>query len=131
MIGVLVIDDNEIFRRAVAEMLRGFDFLDVYEASSGEEALEKFKTYLPDLMFLDLALGRENGFHLIPKIRALEYQVDIALLTSFDLREYREAALDYNVDHYLVKGISTADDIQEVVNMTLAKCGGNQSNLLV
>ncbi len=113
---VLVVEDNDIFRKLVVENLRDFPSLEVYEAATAEEALQEFQTCSPDLVFMDLDLGGENGFSVIRKIRGLRPQVALALLTSFDLPEYKQAALQYQVDYFLTKGISTQDDILGVVN---------------
>ncbi|HSR13278.1 MAG TPA: response regulator transcription factor [Thermodesulfobacteriota bacterium] len=123
MIGVMVVDDNHIFRQLVVDLLREFPSVDIYEAASGREALEKFDRYMPDAIFIDLELGDENGFNVIRKIRAMNPNVIITILTSFDLPEYKEAATRYRVNHFLTKGISTHGDISAVMNSILAKWG--------
>ncbi len=119
--GVLVIEDNDIFRQLVVEMLHDYPHLEVYEASSGEEALEKFEAYRPDVVFVDLELGDANGFSIIEKIRSQADQVIIAVLTSFDLPEYKGLAQKYHVNHFLTKGISTQEDIRTVLSTVSAQ----------
>ncbi|HSR11810.1 MAG TPA: response regulator [Thermodesulfobacteriota bacterium] len=128
MFRVLVVEDNAIFRQLVVEMLQDFPSLNIQEASSGEEALKKFKAQRPDLMFVDLELGGENGFILIERVRELDSKVIIVVLTSFDLPEYKELALRLKVDSFLTKGISTQEDIYGVVR-SLADPGRNKKRV--
>ncbi len=116
---VLVVDDNDIFRQLIVEMLKEYPSLDVDEASSGEEAVEKVKASKPDLIFVDLELGDEHGFTTIQKIRVLDPKVKIAVLTSFDMPDYREIARSQNVDYFLIKGVSTHADIHSIVSKIL------------
>ena len=121
---VLVVEDNEVFRTLVAENLRDIPSIQVFEAATASTALEEFQTRSPDLVFMDLDLGGENGFSVIRKIRAAGSGVPIAILTSFDLPEYKQAALRYQVDYFLTKGISTQEDLLSVVHSFLQKRTG-------
>ncbi len=132
MIGVLIVEDNELFRRLIAENLKlEFSRLDIYEAATGEEALQQVETYQPELIFMDLLLGEESGFDIIRRIKSIQPGVTIAVLTSFDLPEYKEMARNCGVDHFLIKGTSTREDILAVVNLILTKSGGGGAQLPV
>ena len=119
MSGVLVVEDNAIFRQLVMEMLQDFPFLDIDEASTGDEALRKFAAQRPDLVFVDLELGGEDGFSLIKQIRAIDPGATIAILTSFDLPGYKEIGDELKVDYFLTKGLSTQEDIHRVITNLL------------
>ncbi|HSR11811.1 MAG TPA: response regulator transcription factor [Thermodesulfobacteriota bacterium] len=121
---VLVVEDNAIFRKLVRESLEGeFPFLEVCEASGGEEAIHQCGTCMPDLIFMDIDLGDESGFSVIREIRARYPDVPIAILTSFELPEYKDLARSYNIDHFVVKGAAAAEDIFAVVEEVLNDSG--------
>ncbi len=117
MLGVLIVDNNVIFRNLLWETLHAhFPTLDLYQASNGKEALETVENSFPDLIFMDIELDGENGFNVIRKIKSEQPDIRIAVLTSYDLPEYEEAARQHKVDYFLTKGVSTQEDILEVVD---------------
>jgi YesN/AraC family two-component response regulator len=59
---VLVVDDNEIVRRSICELLHSqFDIEVICEAVDGADALEKAREHLPDLVLLDITMPTVNG----------------------------------------------------------------------
>jgi two-component system invasion response regulator UvrY len=61
-VGVLVVDDQRIFRRAAASLIRSIDQLDlVAEARTGEEAVELARNVRPGFVLMDVRLPRMSG----------------------------------------------------------------------
>ncbi len=60
---VLIVDDSPTVREMVADQLRKSGF-EVIEAVDGEEAVEKIKAAIPDLVVTDLIMPRKNGYEL-------------------------------------------------------------------
>jgi len=94
--------------------------MDISEAADGEEALEKIKAHLPDLIFMDIKLPGESGLELTKKIKADSPQMVIIILTSYDLPEYREAASKYGANYFLSKGSTTKENILTLVKSILS-----------
>jgi DNA-binding response OmpR family regulator len=81
---VLVVDDDEILVRSVAQTLRRAS-MDVLTATGGDEAIQLAARHPIDVAVLDLMMPRMNG---IEVIRALEHKtpgVRIVLTSSFPL----------------------------------------------
>ncbi len=74
------------------------------------------KTKMPDLIFMDIELGGENGLNIVRQIKNDQPEVTVAILTSYDLPEYKEVARRHKVDYFLTKGVSTQEDILAVVD---------------
>ena len=124
MFGVLVVDDNKIFRELLRDLLLlNYPSVEVYEASNGEEAIQKVESHFPGLILMDIHLGGgENGLKIAEKIRQAGHSdVKIAILTSFDLPEYKEAAMEYGFEYFFIKGLSTLEDIRTLVGSVLAE----------
>jgi len=112
----MLVDDEEGFRRSLAELLRSrFPSMVLDEAANGSEAMEKLKNFLPQLIFMDIKLPGQNGLEITKRIKALHPDINVIILTSYDFPEYREAARECGADCFLSKGSSTADQIQDVV----------------
>jgi DNA-binding NarL/FixJ family response regulator len=57
------------------------------------------------------------------KMKSMYSDIPIIILTSYDLPEYREAAKEYQADHFLSKGTTTKEDILKMVKSILTKRG--------
>ena len=112
MLRVLIVEDNHVYRREFKESLcRHFAFIAVEEATNAEEALQKINGNPPPLIFIDLRLPGMNGLQLTQKIKKERPDTRIAILTSYDLPEYRQAALGCGADHFFVKSSLQWDEI--------------------
>ena len=89
-------DDQEIFAMALAKLGMPIDCI---VASDGHEALEKIhidKTFVPDLIFLDLNMPRMNGKQCLKEIKRVErfQQVPVIVYsTSSELKDIDEVKL--------------------------------------
>ena len=112
MIRVLHVDDSYDFREAFKQNLcERFPHVDIEEAVCGDEALQKIKRTPPDLIFMDIRMPGMNGLQLTRKIKGEYPNTRIAILTSFDLPEYREAAIQYGADRFFVKSSLEWDEV--------------------
>lgn len=119
---VLIVEDNVNFRNVLAETLTGvLPSLEIVIASTGQEALEKVGAMNPSFVLLDIRLPDTMGLGLISKIKALSPSTHIAVLTSYDIPEYRQKAAEYGIVCFMVKGQITVEDIVTVVK-NYSKC---------
>ncbi len=113
---ILIVDDNDIYRELFKNILqRTFPNSAIYEAANGREALHKVDAFLPDLIFMDIHLGEENGLELTRQIKKMHPNMHIVILTFYDIPEYRKAALQYGIDGFLVKASLSANEIERLV----------------
>jgi DNA-binding NarL/FixJ family response regulator len=112
----LIVEDNVQFRRSFREILENqFPEMVIFEAGDGKEAFETIAASQPHLVFMDIRLPGENGLELTKKIKTQDPRIVVIVLTSYDLPEYREVAKEYGANHFLVKGLTTGDEIAAVV----------------
>ena len=92
---VFLLDDHEIVRRGVAQMLEAEDdLLVVGEADSAASAMAEIRNCAPDVAVLDVRLGDGNGIEVCREIRAEHPDLPCLMLTSFaDDRALLDAAL--------------------------------------
>jgi len=120
----LIVEDNVSFRQTLLEILAArFPFMSIEEAGDGDEALKKIDLLRPDLIFMDIKLPGENGLQLTQKIKTKYPEVVVIVLTSYDFPEYREAAYRYGANHFMVKGLSTNEEILALVESILGESG--------
>ena len=118
----LIVEDSIFFRQFLKETLNAeFPNIEISEAVDGEEALQKVQNFLPHLVFMDIRLPGESGLEITRKIKSQNPDISVIILTSYDLPEYREAAKQYQADHFLSKGTTTKEDILTLVKSILTK----------
>jgi DNA-binding NarL/FixJ family response regulator len=94
MLNTMIVEDSIPFRTVVKnELLSQFPSIEVIEAGSGEEALKRLGSHPVDLAFMDIRLPGQNGLDVTKKIKADYPDTTVAILTSHDSPEYREAAI--------------------------------------
>ncbi len=101
---VMVIDDEPDIVRLVKISLEMAD-LEVIEAYSGKEALEKVKTVVPDLFLLDIMMPEMNGYEVCQTLKsaAATRQVPVVMLTAKGQKGDAEQGLKVGADDYILK----------------------------
>jgi DNA-binding NarL/FixJ family response regulator len=116
MLRVLIVEDNRIFREAFKKRLDDhFPSIVVEEVGNGDEALQKINKASPGLIFMDIRLPGANGLHLTKEIKQNFPGIGIAILTDYDLPEYREAAKQFGADRFFVKSSFKWDEVEALV----------------
>lgn len=148
---VLIIDDDEVFRRRLSRAFisRGWE---AQESESLDHALAIAREFGPDLAVVDLRLRGESGLDLVRSLRHLDATVFILMLTGYGSISTALEAVKRGANHYLTKPvdvdqiISTYDGLHEAsgsahlapvpslarvewdhIQRVLADCGGNIS----
>ncbi|MBS3907590.1 MAG: response regulator transcription factor [Syntrophaceae bacterium] len=112
----LLVEDNPSFRKLLKRILHEyFPLMVIEEAGNGREALQKVDSFCPDLILLDIRLPDESGLELTQKIKKECPNIIIIILTSYDLPEYREAAIQKGADAFMTKGSTTEEEIVALV----------------
>jgi len=113
---VMLVEDDDRFRRTVAESLKTrFPSVVLEEEADGSQVLEKVKSFLPQLVFMDIKLPGQNGLELTRQIKTLYPEIRVVMLTNHDLPEYREAARECGARAFLSKGSVMTHQVHDVV----------------
>jgi CheY-like chemotaxis protein len=101
---VLVVEDYQDAREMYAEYLR-FSGFRVEEASNGLEALEKASALLPDIILMDLALPRMDGWEATRRLKQDKRtrKIPIVALTGHALAGHAEGARQAGCDSFVTK----------------------------
>ena len=111
-IEVMIIDDDKMSVECLEEMIdweeEGFRI--VAKAFNGMQALKLFQKYRPQLVITDINMPLMDGIALARKLRVIDEEVRIILLTAYSEFEYAREAISERVDSYLIK-----TEVDEVV----------------
>jgi DNA-binding response OmpR family regulator len=99
---ILLVDDEPQFREMLAEYLVG-EHYEVLEAGSGEEALPHITTSRPDLVLLDLMMAGIGGLETLRRIKILQPETCVIMVTAVDDLEVARSALAAGAADYVTK----------------------------
>jgi len=120
MLNILIIDDNTSFRESFRDLLvQQFPDMQIQEAADPKTSLQKISEHPPDLMFVDIELAGESGLDLIRKVRTSYADPVIAIVTSYDLPEYRAAAQESGANYFFSKGGSSMEEVLALVDSVI------------
>ena len=120
MFRILIVDPNDPFRRSLKKVLvNRFPFVDIQQASDGTKGLEMVQGFGPNLIFLEIHLPSESGLDLARQIKIDHPEIIIVMLTSYNLPEYRAAALESGVAHLVPKDDWTGEDMIALLDTIL------------
>lgn len=104
---ILVVDDEPPIRRYLRAALSAQGFT-IYEAASGQEALNAVIADRPDIIILDLGLPDIDGIEVTRQLREWS-QIPIIILSVREAEQDKIAALDAGADDYLTKPFGTGE----------------------
>ena len=78
---VLIVDDSALTRRSLRQILEAAEY-EVMEAENGLDALERYFLDKPDVVLLDLVMRGMYGLEVLQKIRELDPQARIVVVSA-------------------------------------------------
>lgn len=118
MIRVFLLDDHEIVRRGLRELLESTGTMTVVgEAGTAEEAVGRIPATSPDVAVLDVRLPDGNGVEVCRDIRSRHPEINCIMLTSFSDDEALFDAIVAGASGYVLKQIKSDDLIEAVTKV--------------
>ncbi|WP_320034398.1 response regulator [Halarcobacter sp.] len=102
---ILVIEDEELLRKNYVEYLK-MNFKDVLEAKDGEEALELYNKFKPEILIIDINIPKIDGLKLLEMIREHDIVTKAIILTAHVDKEFLLRATSLKLVKYLEKPVN-------------------------
>jgi len=128
MLKVLVVDDEPGIRSGIDRILSkftvGYPFMDedigytVYEASTGEEAIQVFKENPPDIALLDNKLPGMDGIEVLEYIKKNQLDIEVMMITSFASLELAVKATNIGAYDFVPKPFTPQELRSSMENIT-------------
>jgi len=110
---ILIVDDEEEFVKALSERLTIRDY-DVTTSLSGEDAVEKVKHYLFDVVILDVAMPGMSGIETLREIKKIKPLTEVIMLTGHATVETAIEGLKLGALDFLLKPCETDDLVVKI-----------------
>jgi two-component system, chemotaxis family, chemotaxis protein CheY len=111
---VLVVDDEELTRKLVSQVLLSVGYDVVAEARNGVEALEMFKMYKPELVTMDVRMPQMDGISALKQLKTIDPSANVVMLTNENDKETVTEILKSGALNYIVKPIKRQVILQKL-----------------
>lgn len=116
MIKLMIVEDHELFRTGIQNILATMPGVEVVgEASSGEDAIAMARRVKPDLILMDVGLPGISGLETTERILKTQPGIRVIVLTAHSEPPLPARLLDIGASGYLTKG-ATAEELISAVN---------------
>jgi DNA-binding NarL/FixJ family response regulator len=115
MIGVLIVDDQELVRagfRMILEVQADIQVLG--EAGDGAQAIEAARTHDPEVILMDVRMPGTDGIEATRRLLAAGSRARVLMLTTFDADEYVYEAMKAGASGFLLKNAPPAQLVAAV-----------------
>ncbi|MBN1409346.1 MAG: response regulator transcription factor [Spirochaetales bacterium] len=110
---ILIVDDDKEFRSEFRDILE--EEYDVFEAACGEEAIEIIsKPNIIDLVILDVKMPGLQGTEVLKKLKALEKDLGIVILTGYSSKDIIIDSLRKHADDFLEKPLNIETAVKRI-----------------
>jgi len=116
---ILIVDDEKDFVKTLSERLTIRDY-DVTESYSGEDAMDKIKHYLFDVVILDVLMPGTDGIAVLKEIKAIKPLTEVIMLTGHATVETAIEGMKLGAYDYLMKPCET-DELIVKINKAYGK----------
>lgn len=129
---ILIVDDEELIRKIYFERLN-FEGFQVETANDGVEALEKMKTFTPDLVLLDILMPRKDGFATLEEIKKTPElkDINVIILTNAGREDDIKKGIFLGANDYLIKTNYSPNEIVGKISALLKSAKSKTYHLLV
>ncbi len=118
-VNVLLVDDHELFRSGIKSILQNkADYLVVEEAASGEEAIDRVRKCLPDLVLMDVHMPGMGGMEATRRLQRMHPDLPIIAVTVLNDDPFPSQLLDAGALGFVTKG-DPADELFVAIDTVL------------
>jgi DNA-binding NarL/FixJ family response regulator len=115
---VLLVEDHAIVRQGLRRLLEERGLVVAGEASDGRQAVKMARELDPDIVIMDITLPRLGGIEATRKIRKMNPDTKVIMLTIHDEESFIYKSLDAGANGYMVKDKAT-DDLLDAIDTVM------------
>lgn len=124
MAKILVVDDIAIMRHVIKKHLEKLGHTVIAEAENGNQSIEQYKIYRPDIVTMDITMpaenGIKNGIEAVKLIKEFDKDAKIIIVTSHGEEKLVIEALTFGAKGYVLKPV-TEDKLKIILDKFIPK----------
>lgn len=115
---VLVVDDAVFMRTTIKRMLENHEFEVIGEAANGSEAVEMYRTLLPDVVTMDITMPVMTGIEAVKAITSEFPDAKVVMVTALGQQKLIVEAIENGAKDFITKPFNPEQIISVLQNVT-------------
>lgn len=103
-ISLMIVDDQEVIRLGLRQLLAGTEFQIVDEAATSSEALTKAAATKAEVLLLDVRMPESDGLNLLARIKLDRSELPVLLFSAYENPNFVARAVALGAAGYVMKG---------------------------
>lgn len=110
---IMVVDDSLIVRVNLKKILQKQGYM-VTEAANGQEAVEKYRIFRPDLVTMDITMPVLDGISALQQIRTIDGNACVVMISALGQEIKIIEAMNQGARHFIVKPFKETEVINKI-----------------
>ena len=111
---ILIGDDSILARKQLKDIIEQYGGTTFVEAANGQEAIDKFKSDKPDIVFLDIVMPVKDGIAAVKEIRESDPKAVIIIVSSVGTQAQLKNAIEAGAKDFIQKPLNV-EQIERVL----------------
>lgn len=113
---ILIADDAMFMRRVIRKALSEGGYENIAEASDGNEVLDQYRAYRPDLVFLDITMPGRTGLEVLEELLREDENAKVVMCSAIGQETVIAQAVRMGASDFITKPFRT-EDLLKLVRM--------------
>jgi len=122
---IMIVDDSLIFRVNLKRILEKHGYQIVAEAANGQDAVEKYERFQPDLTTMDITMPILDGISALKEIRLLNGDAKVVMISAMGQETKIIESINNGARHFIVKPFKENDVINIIESILDAEVEEN------
>lgn len=114
---LLIVDDSMVMRRSVVRSFHQAEFTEIKTAADGQDALDQFRTFLPDVVTLDLTMPHLGGIEALEEMLKIKPNTKIMIVSALSDDATAIEALKKGAEQFICKPFTPEELSQALYEM--------------
>lgn len=103
---ILISDDSILARKQLKDAILSYGTPTFIETSNGQDAIDRYKTEKPDLVFLDIVMPIKDGNAAVREIHEFDSHAEIIIVSSVGTQAQLKAAIEAGAKDFIQKPLN-------------------------